>query len=226
MKKVLLLIVALSLTIGVLPATCRSSSASDVKIGISLISSYYEHWVLDGKILTEGFEEKGYKVILQYANNEVNTQIQQIETMLAQDVNYLVICAVDSASLTGVLAKANEQDVKVVAIDRLILNTPYLNYYVTFDNFKCGALQGQYIVDKLDLENESGPFYIELFAGGSADNNAPYFFNGAISVLQKYIDDGRLVVKSGQKSFQEVSILDWDVNKAQARMDNLTSHDL
>jgi len=141
--------------------------------------------------------------------------------MIVKGADALVIAAIDGAALFNVLETAAENDVKIISYDRLIINSPHVSYYATFDNFGVGVLQGGYIVDALDLESGAGPFNIELFAGSPDDTNAGYFFNGAMSKLQPYIDNGQLVVQSGQTSFDKVATLRWDGAVAQQRMDNI-----
>jgi putative multiple sugar transport system substrate-binding protein len=166
-------------------------------------------------------EAKGYTVDLQYANNDVNTQIQQLENMITKGCSVLVIASIDGVALSDVLKKAAASKVKVIAYDRLIMKSPNVDYYATFDNFKVGAIQGQYIETKLGLKDGKGPFNCELFGGSPDDNNATFFFNGAMSILKPYIDSGKLVVVSGQTDFAKIAIQGWDSAKSQARMDNL-----
>jgi putative multiple sugar transport system substrate-binding protein len=168
-------------------------------------------------------EERGYRVDLQYAEDDINAQVTQIENMITKGDAVLVIASIDGESLTNVLEKAHAAGVPVIAYDRLIRNSPYVSYYATFDNFKIGILQGSYIVRKLDLKNEAGPFNIELFAGSPDDNNAGFVFRGAMSQLEPYIKSGRVVVRSGQTDFAKVAIFRWDGTVAQRRMDDILS---
>jgi putative multiple sugar transport system substrate-binding protein len=141
--------------------------------------------------------------------------------MITKGCKVLVIASIDGSALSDVLKKAADNGVKVVAYDRLIMKSPNVDYYATFDNFKVGVIQGQYIEKQLGLKDGKGPFNIELFGGSPDDNNATFFYNGAMSILQPYIDNGKLVVSSGQKDFTTIAIQGWDSAKAQARMDNL-----
>ncbi len=218
MKKVIALIMVMALILGI--AACGSSS-SEKLIGVAMPTQSLQRWNEDGANMKKTLEEKGYKVDLQYANNDVNTQIQQLENMITKGCKVLVIASIDGAALTDVLKKAADNKVKVIAYDRLIMKTENVDYYATFDNFKVGAIQGQYIEEKMGLKDGKGPFNIELFAGSPDDNNATFFFKGAMSVLQPYIDNGKLVVQSGQKDFNKIAIPGWDSAKSQARMDNL-----
>lgn len=242
MKKVIALILVAVLSVGML-AACgtstdnSSSSASSAAttdsakgtdtatggqlIGVAMPTQSLQRWNQDGANMKKELEGKGYKVDLQYANNDVNTQIQQIENMIVKASKVLVIAAIDGSALTDVLKKAADNGVKVIAYDRLIMKSPNVDYYATFDNFKVGVIQGQYIESKLGLKDGKGPFNIEPFGGSPDDNNANFFFNGAYSVLKPYIDSGKLVVTSGQKDFAKIAIQGWDSAKAQARMDNL-----
>ena len=153
----------------------------------------------------------------------MQNQVSQIENMITKGVKALVIAPIDSSSLTDILQRAADAKIPVVSYDRLIRGTENVDYYATFDNFKVGVLQATYIVDKLGVAEGKGPFNIELFAGSPDDNNATFFFKGAMSVLQPYIDKGALVVKSGQTTFDQVATLRWDGGLAQSRMDNLLS---
>jgi putative multiple sugar transport system substrate-binding protein len=203
------------------PSSGSSDNGKDVLIGVSMPTQSLQRWNQDGANLKAQLEAKGYKVDLQYANNDVNTQIQQIENMILKGSKVLVIAAIDGSALTDVLKKAADNGIKVIAYDRLIMQSEHVDYYATFDNFKVGVIQGQYIEEKLGLKDGKGPYNIEIFAGSPDDNNATFFYNGAMSVLKPYIDNGQLVVVSGQKDFVTVAIQGWDSAKAQARMDNL-----
>ncbi|GIN13419.1 sugar ABC transporter substrate-binding protein [Shouchella clausii] len=192
-------------------------------IGIAMPTQSSERWIADGNQMVAYFEELGYNTDLQYAEDIVENQFSQIENMITRGVDALVIASIDGETLTSVLESANAENIPVISYDRLIMNSEYVDYYATFDNYKVGVLQGEYIVEALNLEEEEGPFNIELFAGSPDDNNATFFFKGAMSVLQPYIDQGKLVVPSGQTDFNQIAILGWDGAKAQSRMDNLLS---
>ncbi|WP_100407304.1 multiple monosaccharide ABC transporter substrate-binding protein [Bacillus solitudinis] len=192
-------------------------------VGIAMPTQSSERWVHDGNNMVKEFEELGYKTVLQYAEDVVENQVSQIENMITQGVDVLVVAAIDGEALTNVLENAAAADVQVISYDRLIKGTENISYYATFDNFEVGVLQGSYIAEYLDLENAEGPFNIELFGGSPDDNNAYFFYDGAMSVLQPFIDEGKLVVKSGQAGMDTVSTLRWDPALAQARMDNLLS---
>ncbi len=192
-------------------------------VGIAMPTKSSERWVADGNNMAEQFQELGYQTDLQYGDDVVQNQVSQIENMITKGVEALVIAPIDSSSLTDILQRAADANIPVVSYDRLIRGTDNVDYYATFDNFKVGVLQATYIADKLGLADGKGPFNIELFAGSPDDNNATFFCNGAMSVLQPYLDTGKLVVKSGQTSFDQVATLRWDGGLAQSRMDNLLS---
>ncbi|MCM8739152.1 sugar ABC transporter substrate-binding protein [Azospirillum sp. A1-3] len=192
-------------------------------VGIAMPTKSSARWIDDGNNMVKYFQEKGYKTDLQYAEDDIPNQLAQIENMVTKNDKVLVIAAIDGTTLTDVLQKAAEQGVKVIAYDRLIRNSPNVDYYATFDNFQVGVLQASYIEKALGLKDGKGPFNIELFGGSPDDNNAYFFYNGAMSVLQPYIDSGKLKVQSGQIGMDKVSTLRWDGAVAQARMDNLLS---
>lgn len=192
-------------------------------IGIAMPTKSSERWVNDGANMVKEFEALGYSTDLQYGEDIIENQVSQIENMITKGVKLLVIASIDGEALTDVIQKAADQNIPVIAYDRLIKKTEHVSYYATFDNFKVGVLQGSYIEEKLGLKEGKGPFNIELFAGSPDDNNAYFFFDVALSVLQPYIDSGKLVVRSGQTKFEQAATLRWDGGVAQSRMDNLLS---
>lgn len=195
------------------------------KIGVAMPTKDLQRWNQDGANMKEQLEAAGYEVDLQYANNDIATQVSQVENMITNGCKALVIASIDGGSLGTVLEKAKEAKIPVIAYDRLIMDTDAVSYYATFDNNMVGTIQGNYIVDALDLKNAAGPFNIELFTGSPDDNNARFFFGGAMDVLNPYIESGKLKVVSGQKKFEEVATLNWSTEEAQKRMENLiTAH--
>jgi putative multiple sugar transport system substrate-binding protein len=200
-----------------------SGGEREGRIGLAMPTKSSERWIFDGENMKKQFEKLGYKVDLQYGEDVVQNQVSQIENMITKGDKVLVVAAIDGSSLTDVLQRAADANIPVIAYDRLIRGTENVDYYATFDNFKVGVLQAQYIVDKLGLENGEGPFNIELFAGSPDDNNATFFFEGAMSILRPYIDSKKLRVRSGQTQFAQVATLRWDGGLAQSRMDNLLS---
>lgn len=191
------------------------------KIGVAMPTKDLQRWNQDGSNMKAQLEEAGYTVDLQYANNDISTQVSQIENMITNGCKALVIASIDGGSLGTVLKKAKEAKIPVIAYDRLIMETDAVSYYATFDNYMVGTIQGNYIADTLDLKNAAGPFNIELFTGSPDDNNARFFFGGAMDILNPYIESGKLVVVSGQKKFEEVATLNWSTEEAQKRMENL-----
>jgi putative multiple sugar transport system substrate-binding protein len=192
-------------------------------IGISMPTKSSARWIADGDNMVKVLKERGYKTDLQYADDDIPNQLAQIENMVTKGAKVLVIASIDGTTLSRVLQNAADKGVKVIAYDRLIKGSKNVDYYATFDNFQVGVLQAQSIVDKLGLKQGKGPFNIELFGGSPDDNNAFFFYDGAMSVLQPYIDSGKLVVRSKQTGMNKVGTLRWDGATAQARMDNLLS---
>lgn len=223
MKKIIILVMALILMFTL--AACGNSGGSSEKgsIGIAMPTKSSERWVADGNNMVKEFEALGYDTDLQYAEDDVDKQIEQIENMIVKGADVLVIASIDGTALTNVLKKANDNDIKVVSYDRLIKGTEHVSYYATFDNYQVGVLQASYLEEALDLKNNNGPFNIELFGGSPDDNNAYFFWDGAMSVLEPYINSGTLVVQSGQTTFEQAATLRWDGNKAKSRMEDVLS---
>jgi putative multiple sugar transport system substrate-binding protein len=192
-------------------------------VGVAMPTKTSTRWVNDGNSMVAALAAKGYKSDLQYADDDIPNQLAQIENMITKGVKMLVIASIDGTTLSNALQKAADKGIKVVAYDRLIVGSKNVDYYTTFDNFQVGVLQAQSLEKALGLKEGKGPFNIELFGGSADDNNAFFFYDGAMSVLQPYIDKGKLVVQSKQVGMKQVSTLRWDGAVAQARMDNLLS---
>jgi putative multiple sugar transport system substrate-binding protein len=199
------------------PATDRGT------VGLAMPTKGSERWIGDGENMVRQFELLGYRTDMQYADDDVQKQIEQIDGMVEHGVRALVIGAIDGTALKGVLAKAAAADIPVIAYDRLIRDSGDVDYYATFDNYKVGVQQAGAIVDALKLKSGNGTYHLELFAGSPDDNNATFFFNGAMSVLKPYISSGRLKVLSGETKFAEVATMRWDAAVAQKRMERLLS---
>ncbi|WP_269909032.1 multiple monosaccharide ABC transporter substrate-binding protein [Herbiconiux gentiana] len=207
-----------------------SGSGDGGLIGVAMPTKSSERWIQDGDAVKSQLEDQGYTVDLQYAEDDIPTQVSQIENMITKGAKALIVASIDGTTLTSVLQEAADNDIPVIAYDRLIRDTENVDYYASFDNYKVGVQQANSVLNGLglvDLEGKAtdgapaGPFNIELFAGSPDDNNATFFWNGAIDTLQPYIDKKVLVVKSGQEAFEQAATLRWDGETAQKRMENL-----
>jgi putative multiple sugar transport system substrate-binding protein len=193
------------------------------KVGVSMPTKDLQRWNQDGANMESQLKAAGYEVDLQYAANDVQQQLSQVENMISNGCDVLVIAAIEGSSLGEALDMAKGANIPVIAYDRLLMNSDAVSYYATFDNYKVGTVQGTYVKDTLDLDNAAGPFNIEFTAGDPGDNNAGFFFNGAYDVLKDYIAEGKLVVVSGQKTFDEVATPTWATEVAQSRAENILS---
>jgi putative multiple sugar transport system substrate-binding protein len=200
----------------------------DLMIGVSMPTQTSERWIADGNSVKQKLEAKGYKVSLQYAGDDIPTQSQQVDQMITQGADVLIIAAIDGTALSGQLQAAADKKIPVISYDRLIRGSKNVDFYVSFDNFKVGVAQATALLVGLGLLNKdgskgskTGPFNVELFAGSLDDNNAHFFFNGAMQTLKPFIDSGALVVKSKQTSIEKVAILRWQQETAQKRMEDL-----
>jgi putative multiple sugar transport system substrate-binding protein len=231
-KKVLGVVAAGALLVATLTGCASSETSEGGLIGVSMPTQSSTRWISDGNSIKDKLVADGFEVDLQYAEDDIPTQVTQLEGMLTKGAKALIIAAIDGTQLTDVLQSAADAGVPVISYDRLIRDSANVDYYATFDNFKVGVLQatsllvgmGVYATEastSADGPNAAGPWNIELFAGSADDNNATFFFDGAMSVLQPLIDSGVLVVKSGQTDFTQVATLRWDGAVAQKRMDDI-----
>ncbi|XAS68046.1 sugar-binding protein [Micrococcaceae bacterium Sec5.7] len=193
----------------------------DSSIGVALPQKTSENWVLAEKLFNDGLKGAGFKADVQFANGGVSEQQNQISAMITKGAKVIIVGAIDGAQLGTQLKQAKDAGTTIIAYDRLLLNTENVDYYVAYDNFKVGELQGQALLDGMKAKKPSGPYNIELFAGSPDDANAKVFFDGAMSVLQPKIDDGTLKVLSGQKSFEQAVTQAWKGENAQRRADTL-----
>ncbi|MFJ8915046.1 multiple monosaccharide ABC transporter substrate-binding protein [Amycolatopsis sp. NPDC102389] len=205
-----------------------ASGAAGGLVGVTMPTKSSERWIHDGDNIKAALEKLGYQVDLQYAEDDIPTQVNQIENQITKGAKLLVIASIDGTAITTQLQEAADKKIPVIAYDRLIRNTPNVDYYATFDNFKVGVQQATSLLTGLKVLKEDGspgegkgPFNVELFAGSPDDNNATFFFNGAMSVLKPYLENGTLVVKSGQTAFNVAAILRWQAATAQRRMEDL-----
>ena len=197
-----------------------AAEANGKKVGVAMPTQSSERWINDGANMKDQLEKLGYEVDLQYAEDDVQMQVSQIENMIASGVNCLVIASIDSSALVNVEAQAKEAGIPIIAYDRLLMDTDAVSYYATFDNKGVGTAIGKYIEEKKDLANTSETYTIEFFMGSPDDNNAHMLYAGLMAVLQPYLDNGTLVCKSGRTSFDDTCILRWSQETAQQNCEN------
>ena len=200
-----------------------ANAFAEGKVGVSMPTKDLQRWNQDGENMQKMLEEAGYTVDLQYASNDVQQQLNQVTNMINGGCDVVVIAAIEGSSLGSALDLAKEKGIPVIAYDRLLMESDAVSYYATFDNYKVGTVQGEYIKQALDLDNQAGPFALEVTAGDPGDNNANFFYSGAMDVLQPYIDAGKLVVKSGQIAFNDVATPTWKTEVAQNRASSILS---
>ena len=227
-RSVVPVVVLLVAACGARTSEQQVSSAGGALVGVTMPTTSSERWTHDGENIKHDLEAQGYRVDLQYAENDVPVQVKQIEGQITKGAKVLIIASVDGSALTGPLQHAADARIPVIAYDRLLRNSPYVDYYATFENFRVGIYQAESLLTGLGLRtadgkpgSATGPFNVELFAGSPDDNNSTFFFNGAMSVLKPYIDSGAVMVRSGQVDFQSVTTLRWDGETARKRMEEI-----
>ena len=223
---------AISTVLSLTLASCgggsdSGSSGGSASVGITMPTKTSQRWIDDGKNMVDELKGFGYTTTLKYADNDPKNQVAQVEAMIADGVDALVIASVNGNVFNDVLSKAKDANIPVIAYDRLILGTPNVDYYASFDNVKVGSQQADFLVEELGLVNGSrkGPFNIELFAGSPDDNNTRYFYEASMEVLEPYIQNGDLVVRSGETKLDQITTLRWDGPTAQKRMNKLLESD-
>ena len=204
-------------------AGCAAGGSGKDKVGVSMPTKDLQRWNQDGDYMKQELEKAGYEVDLQYAANDVATQLSQVENMVNSGCKVLVIAAIEGSSLGEALDMAEAKNIPVIAYDRLLMESDTVDYYVTFNNYMVGTIQGQYIVNALDLDSNSGTYNLEITAGDPGDNNALFFYQGAMDVLNPYIESGKLVVVSGQTEFSDVATASWKTENSQARAETILS---
>ncbi|MDX2710066.1 sugar ABC transporter substrate-binding protein [Streptomyces sp. PA03-6a] len=190
----------------------------EATVGIALPNKLQTRWADDGQSMARGLESHGYRVDVKFADDNADLQADQIQSMIDAGDKIIIIGAVDGYGLGQVLKVAARSGVKIIAYDRLLLGSANVDYYASFDNYKVGQLQGEYIVDRLGLKEGKGPFNLEIFSGDPDDNNASLFFNGSMAVLKPWIQKGMLVLKSGNKRITQVAMFHWDGEIARETM--------
>jgi len=218
MKKIVALLLSL-----VMMLACVSALADGQKVGVSMPTKDLQRWNQDGENMQKLLEAAGYEVDLQFASNDVQQQLNQVTNMINSGANVVVIAAIEGSSLGSALDLAKEKGIPVIAYDRLLMESDAVSYYATFDNYKVGTVQGTYVKEALDLDNAAGPFAMEITAGDPGDNNAGYFYQGAMDVLNPYIEAGKLTIKSGQIEFSDVATPTWKTEIAQTRASSILS---
>ena len=204
------------------------AAAEDITVGVAMPTETSERWIADGDAVKSQLEEAGYDVDLQFANDDIPRQQQQLDQMITNGADILIVASIDGTALAAQLENAASKGIPVISYDRLINDTEAVDFYVTFDNYQVGVQQAQSLLrglgyldenyEETDLADEK---IIEIFSGSPDDNNATFFYNGAMDTLKPFLEDGRLTIGSGQEDFDTVSTLRWDQATAQKRMEDL-----
>jgi len=223
-RRTILLGLALFMAASMVFVGCKKKETKQV-VGVVMPTRSEERWNKDGNAVKEGLEKLGYSVDLQFSDDDIPTQSRQIDDMITKGVKALVIASIDGSALSNQLANAKAAKIPVISYDRLLMQSPNVDYYVSFDNYKVGGQMGDILITGLKLAQATAakPVIIELFAGSPDDNNSVGFYQGAIDKLKPFMDSGVVKVPSGQIERTVVGTLRWDAAEAQKRMENLLS---
>jgi putative multiple sugar transport system substrate-binding protein len=202
-------------------ASCTGATGGKTMVGISMPTKSIQRWETDGDNIKVGLEAQGYATMLEFANDDTALQVSQLENMINKGCKAIIVAAIDSASLSSVLQQAKDKGIYIISYDRLITDTPNVDFYVTFDNKKVGSEMALFVEKQLDLANATGPINMEISSGPPSDNNAGLIYGGMMEVLQKYIDSGVVVIPSGQTTAEQTAIDNWELANSQTRMENL-----
>jgi len=204
----------------------KDKTTNGKKVGVAMPTQSSQRWILDGDNIKKQLEALGYEVDLQYAEDDVQAQVSQIENLITNGADALVIAAIDSSALVNVLAEAKANNIPVIAYDRLLMDTDAVSYYATFDNEGVGVAIGKYIEEKMQLATaaaEGRSYNIEFFMGSPDDNNAVFLDRGIHKVLDQYLESGVLKSQSGQVTFDKTNTLRWSQETAQKRCEDILS---
>lgn len=235
MKKIILFLFILLISVFFFTGCTRSDSQKNVTgsvfIGLAIPETHVQRWLKDGASLKEYAESRGYRAEISYAGADQNVQNEQIRNFLKEGARLIIIASINEGVISAV-ADAAKAKVPVIAYDRIISNSADYDYYITFNNYEVGLFQGRSIEHGLDLKNSvaSNPKNIVLFAGSPTDGNAFFFYDGAMDILNPYIEKGVLNVvgaypktSKDNDNFRAIAIENWQGSLAKARMKNILS---
>jgi len=208
-KAIIILILLFALLVSVM-AGCSDWTAVGKKVGISLPGTDGHDWEKEAAYLAEVLETAGMSASYQFAENE-ETQARQIEKMISDGCDALVVAPIDDGTaLTEVLAKAEKAKAIVISYGKVIRDSDAVDYCVLFDSRAAGRMQGACIRDALSLNATPGPYLLEIFNGGGSGWDDTELYEGAMQILQPYIDEGSLIVGSGQVSLEDITAVGED----------------
>ena len=220
MKHIKFLCLTLLLIFAATLSGCGSTAQEKSKNIAVCFPNTTSSWQRNGDSLQKLLEEEGFTVNVQFSAT-IEEQQQQVKDVIGKNPDCIVIGAIDSAAFVEVLENAKKKNIPVIGFDRIISNTDAISYYASFDNGAIGDGMGEYIAAALNLKNGGGPFNIEFFAGGPSDNNAHIFFENTMKILEPYLRSGQLVCRSGQTTFEQVAVADWNSANARPRIQEL-----
>ena len=176
-------------------------------VGVSLPNSDDSFWKESAQAMKEHLEAQGYTMTALFACDDIDTQHRHIREMLINEVDCVVVAAIDSLSLLTPLDDLQNAGIPVVAYDRLLMNTDAVDGFVTYDYQTMGAQVAQSVIDQKQLDKAERAYTIELFMGAPEDHSALLFYNGVMEVLQPYLDSGALECPSGRLAFEDTCVV-------------------
>lgn len=195
----------------------KSDAESDLVIGLSMPTFAEERWSIDTEAIEGYCEEKGIKLVTACADGDSNKQKEQVSTMITQGIDVLILAPNDGNAAAAIVEEAKAEDIKVISYDRLVTGTDLVDVYITFNSWRMGQINGEYIVEQLEKKYGEPKGNVVLLKGDPGDSCAPLYFGGAYEALEPYVESGAIRVIS------ENDCVGWKPEEATKHVENAMS---
>ena len=161
----------------------------------------------DRRFFEQAFDAAGVKYTILNAEGDARTQQTQAEQAITNGAKVILLVNLDSGSGAAIIAQARDAGVKVIDYDRLTIEGPGADIYVSFDNVAVGRLMGE-TLEPLINALPADPKRVVQLNGSPTDNNATLFREGYYSVAKPHYDAGDWELVADQ------AVPDWDNQQA------------